>query len=140
MTTAERIVIVTGSRAWPNYAVVWRALADHSPTLVVHGACPLGADAMAERWCKRMEVDYRGMPARWQTGSGVNKRAGHQRNRRMLETYPGVLVFAFPHGPSPGTRNCMSVAVDLGHPLWVFDMDGEIIHRSGPRPDLSRGV
>jgi hypothetical protein len=80
---------------------------------------------MAERWCKRMGVDYHGMPANWEPDGRLDRAAGHKRNRRMLEHYPGELVLAFPYGPSPGTRGCIRAALDLGHPLVVFDANGE---------------
>lgn len=120
------VVIVTGSRAWPTdaYSVVWRALAAERPELVVHGACPLGPDEMAERWCKRMQVDYRGMPAHWERDGVKDRGAGFKRNVRMLERYPGELVLGFPFGDARGTRHCIANALRLGHPVKVFDVTG----------------
>lgn len=48
-------VLVTGSRDWTDEKLIRHALAairDEYPTaiVVVHGACPSGADAMAARW------------------------------------------------------------------------------------------
>ena len=118
----ERIVIVTGSRIWPSHTIVWQVLDAHAPTLVVHGAA-IGVDGMAESWAKGREVDYHGMPARW-TGqtrdrSRLDRGAGHARNRRMLLLYPGALVLAFPWGKASGTRGCIRMARELGHPVTV---------------------
>jgi hypothetical protein len=123
----ERVVIVTGSRIWPSLVIVWQVLDEHAPTLVVHGAA-IGVDGMAESWAKGREVDYLGMPARW-TGqtrdrSRLDRGAGHARNRRMLELYPGALVLAFPWGKAAGTRGCIRTARELGHPVKVFGLDG----------------
>lgn len=130
-----RVVIVTGSRKWAWRKVIERQLGRLAPTLIVHGACPTGADAIAEQWAKDNAVPYHGIPAVWQPGGTFDKAAGMKRNRRMLEQYPGQLLLAFPHPtlPSPGTNNCMGVAEDLGHPVWVFDREGELIHRTAPR-------
>lgn len=126
----ERVVIVTGSRIWPSHIIVWQVLDQHAPTLVVHGAC-IGVDGMAESWCKGREVDYHGMPARW-TGQSrdrtrLDRGAGHARNRRMLEAYPGALVLAFPFGKAAGTRGCIRTARELGHPVKVFGLDGRLL-------------
>lgn len=49
-------VIVTGSRDWSDRRAVWGALrgawqeAAFGPLIVVHGACPSGADAEAAAW------------------------------------------------------------------------------------------
>lgn len=121
------VVIVTGSRAWPDQSVVWRVLGNFAPRLVVYGVCPNGVDTMAECWCKRMETDFHGFPAHWTRNGALDKAAGHKRNRRMLEAYPGEQVLAFPHGPSPGTRGMMKLAHQLGHTLYVFNLQGETV-------------
>ena len=105
-----KIVIVTGSRKWHEVQHIWRALAAEKPDLVVHGGYR-GADEIAERWCDRNAVDSHVFRAKW---SEQRDAAGPRRNRRMLEAYPGALVLAFPLD-GPGTRDCISQAVELGH-------------------------
>lgn len=132
---SERVVIVTGSREWPFWTVIHRVLDHVAPTLVVHGAC-WGADTMAAAWAIVHEVAAEPWPATWRRPDGsLDRGAGHARNRRMLEAHPGALVLAFPHPtlPSPGTRGCMKLAEELGHPLRVYDIEGELIHRTGPK-------
>lgn len=120
------IVIVTGSRIWPTFLTIWQVLDAYAPTLVVHGGAD-GADGMAESWCKGRQVDSHAVRAKWGQRPDIDYGAGHARNRRMLELYPGALVVAFPHGKAAGTRGCMAQAERLGHPLKVFDVDGRLI-------------
>jgi hypothetical protein len=51
-------VLVTGSRSWDDYDHVRFALAtavfQRMPAVVVHGACPQGADAIAAWWVRQM--------------------------------------------------------------------------------------
>lgn len=122
--------IITGSRAWRAWNVIYAVLDRVQPELVVHGACE-GADLMAESWAKARDVDYRGMPARWRPGGVLDKGAGFARNLRMLETYPGQPVLAFPAGKASGTRSCMALATRLGHRVWVYDEEGRLIQRLG---------
>lgn len=129
---SELVVIVTGSRIWNARKVLWGALDFHKPTLVVHGAAH-GADLMAEAWAKQASVDYLGMPAKWRKralnseGTVFDASGGFRRNDRMLKTFRGATVLAFPEGEARGTRDCMARAQRLGHPLWVYDSTGEIV-------------
>ncbi len=124
------VVIVTGSRIFLARGVIFDALNFHAPSLVVTGACTTGADSIAESWAKRHQVDYVGMPARWDTPEGYDKAAGHKRNQRMLEAYRGALVLAFPEGGARGTNDCIARARRLGHALIVYNSAGLILHRS----------
>ncbi len=80
---------------------------------------------MAEMWAKREEVDYVGMPARWQGPNGYDKGAGYKRNVRMLEAYPSALVLAFPAGEARGTNHCIAAAEKRGMRVLVYDAQGE---------------
>lgn len=131
MPAKEKVIIVTGSRIWPARAVVFGALRFHLPDLVVHGACD-GPDLMSEEWAKINHVDYHGMPAKWRLNTRSDKSAGFKRNQRMLETYPGELLLAFPLGEAKGTRDCIARAEKLGHPIWIYGLDGEVIRRVEP--------
>jgi hypothetical protein len=111
-----RVVIVTGSRNWPSPELVWGALDIANPDLVVHGACPTGADAFAKAWARKRRVRQEPFYAHWrEEGSS----AGPRRNQRMLEAYPDALVLAFPHG-GPGTADCMRRARKLGMHVEIF--------------------
>jgi hypothetical protein len=106
-----KVVIVTGSRHWSEVQHIWRALDAERPDLVVHGGCETGADDIAERWCRRRQIDSHAMRAKW---TAQRNAAGPRRNRRMLEAYPGAAVLAFPLD-GPGTRDCIRQATELGH-------------------------
>lgn len=118
-------VIVTGSRDFTSYYAVSKALAFHLPDLVIHGGAN-GADSMAETWARNAERDSHIFRPRWRTAAGYIKSAGHTRNGRMLDAYPGVLVLAFPHGEAKGTRNCIEQALTKGHEVWVYGGEGEL--------------
>lgn len=126
-----KVVIVTGSRIFHPMSAVWRVLAKHSPDLVVTGACPHGADAFAEAWAKKYQVDYVGIPARWDTPKGYDKGAGYKRNCRMLRLYPDALVLGFPQGEARGTTHCLAEAEGLGMRTEVYDQRGELVTASG---------
>ncbi|MDR3084437.1 MAG: DUF2493 domain-containing protein, partial [Streptomyces sp.] len=60
-------VLVTGSRDWDDKHAVWHTLAStilanapaDAPVVVVHGACPGGADFHAAAWAQRARADGR---------------------------------------------------------------------------------
>lgn len=62
--------------------------------LVIHGDAP-GADFHALRWADDMEIEWWGFPAAWET---FGKKAGHLRNKQMLDEGKPNLVVAFPGG------------------------------------------
>lgn len=129
--TAYR-VLVTGSRAWADLdRVVWelnravdRAMAaGHDRMVVVHGACPRGADAMASAWvgeCQqydRIAVDEERHPADWKR---YGRRAGILRNHAMINS--GVdECLAFIRDSSPGATHCAGAAERADVPVrrWV---------------------
>lgn len=113
-----KIVIITGSRDLLNKQVVWDALDEELPDLVVHGGCR-GADHWAHLWCVKNETDERIFRARWFDG----KRAGPLRNQRMCEAYTGTgaLLIGFPQGDSRGTRDCIRRAKALGISTRVLE-------------------
>lgn len=126
-------VIVTGSRVWPSRQVICNVLAELKPELVIHGNAR-GADQFADEWARANERDFHGFSARWGAGKGLlrgyNPAAGHIRNGRMLDAYPGTLVLAFPYGIAKGTRDCIRQALELGHIVRVYDLKGRWEHAS----------
>lgn len=114
--------IVTGSRDWTARAVLERVLTDACPGLIIQGGAR-GADMMALEWARANRVDYVTFSARW---SELGKRAGIERNIRMLDAYPEATVIAFPLG-GPGTRHCMAEAKKRGMPLRVYDTEGRLV-------------
>ena len=129
-----RRVLVTGSRSWKNKSAVCDALdaqwlLANGQMIVVHGACPTGADAHAMQWCRSMEravaldngdsqcdcaahwviVEER-HPADW---AAHGKAAGPIRNQQMVEAGADICL-AFPLPGSKGTKDCMERARKAG--------------------------
>jgi hypothetical protein len=114
-------VIVTGSRKWPDLLKVTKELThlylQHGPFVLVHGACPTGADYAAHHWYEMAgqelgchEVRY---PADWDQ---FGTRAGPIRNKQMIEA-GADLVLAFPLPEGSGTQHTMDLARAAGIPV-----------------------
>lgn len=117
-------IIVTGSRDWPEPAVVYEAIMDELPRMpwavrepvtVVHGGCPTGADAAAAAWVRSADwgVDEEVFAADW---AAHGRAAGPKRNQRMIDA-GGDLVLAFPLPGGRGTQDCMRRAEAAGIPV-----------------------
>ncbi len=111
-------VLVTGSRTWTHPAPIKAALAALKNThggrlVVVHGACPRGADNIADRWCHNENVTAERHPADWSTG----RAAGHKRNAAMVDTQPDICL-AFIENESPGATGCAALAEKAGIPTF----------------------
>lgn len=122
-------IILTGSRSWNDAATIRLALeavadaaieANVPMVTVVHGACPNGADELADQWVRW----YRGgtlvlaerHPALW---TKYGKRAGIVRNEIMVSR-GADLCLAFIRDDSPGATHCAELASDAGIPLRVW--------------------
>jgi Bifunctional DNA primase/polymerase, N-terminal/YspA, cpYpsA-related SLOG family len=108
-------VLVTGSRTWTDPAPITTALdqlyAEHGEALVVvHGACPRGADAIADRWCHVAGVAVEEYPADWTLHGPAG---GMRRNTMMVATRP-QLCLAFIRDHSPGASHCTRLAQAAG--------------------------
>lgn len=93
-------VLVTGSRTWNDEGIVYNAL-DHclvdsilerKTLVVIHGACPTGADSMADAWALENglvpDQTLERHPADWRTGRG----AGVLRNAKMVNSGADTLL------------------------------------------------
>jgi hypothetical protein len=122
---ADLRVLVTGSRDWEDERAVRQALidvwiaCDPNRLTIVHGACPTGADAIAEAWGTAMAerapttVTVERHPADWQQ---YGRRAGHLRNAEMVKAGAN-LCLAFIRNNSPGATGCLKLAVKAGIPV-----------------------
>lgn len=111
-------LLVTGSRTWPDHEKIEtelaKALADHPDDLVVvHGACPRGADDIANRWALATHVAVEAYPAAWNLDG---RQAGYLRNARMVASRPAE-VLAFIHDNSRGATHCADLAEREGLPV-----------------------
>lgn len=123
---AVRRVLVTGSRTWTDTSVIREALADvwHPETVLVVGACPRGADLLAEKcwthWGGTVEpwpADWRGPCGsscppghrRVRGGTSICPRAGYVRNFAMILAGADVCL-AFIRARSRGASHCAAWA------------------------------
>jgi hypothetical protein len=114
-------VLLTGSRTWDNIAVIEHALAvilarHLEGVLLVLGACPRGADAIATAYATRTP-GYRtkAHPADWHRHG---RAAGHLRNVEMVGLGADGCV-AFLRRVSPGTAATVQLARAAGIPVWL---------------------
>ena len=78
-------ILVTGSRAWSDEATIRRYLqAFHTwvPARLVSGACPTGADAIAESIAAELGWEIELHPAQW---AEHGRAAGFVRNAEMVD-------------------------------------------------------
>ena len=119
-------ILVTGSREWSNRDVVEEALSPYSieaSAVLVSGACPSGADSMAEEVWKGWGLPVERHPADWRRHG---KAAGFIRNQEMVDLGADVCL-AFRRNYSRGTTHCANAATMAGIPtLWFTeDEDGD---------------
>lgn len=137
MTEHHRRVLITGSRTWTDTTVIREALAAvWGPGVVlVSGACPRGADQLAEacwtQWGGQVEqwpADWHGpcpttCPAghrRVQTGGWpICPAAGITRNQAMVAAGADLCV-AFIRAHSTGATHCARAALRAGIPTAIF--------------------
>jgi hypothetical protein len=103
-------VLITGSRTWVAEELL-RSTLDGirwaKPEMVlVHGACPRGADALADKWATDHDVEVERHPADWETHG---RAAGFRRNIEMVNLYADVCV-AFIRDASKGASHCARAA------------------------------
>lgn len=132
-------VLITGSRDWPKPADVFAALneaqrqAEGRLLVVVHGACPTGADAQARHWARAHQGQGEAViedPHRAQD-FGPWPEAGPRRNAHMVSLGADA-CFAFigpctkprcrrpdPHA-SHGASHCAHLAEQAGIPVRRF--------------------
>jgi hypothetical protein len=113
-------VLVCGGRHYQDRLAVFRELDrltepdDEHPLgkvqlMIIHGACPTGADRWADEWAVVNWAKLEEYPADW---GAHGKAAGPIRNQRMLDEGKPDLVLAFPGGR--GTRDMITRALRAG--------------------------
>jgi hypothetical protein len=103
-TTGLRILI-TGGRDFCNTALIYDILdklhAEVRVEVLIHGACPTGADSIAKAWAKARSVTDKPYPAPW---NQYGPAAGPMRNTFMVTDSKPDLAVVFPGGN--GTLDC----------------------------------
>jgi hypothetical protein len=118
-------ILVTGSRAWDDILRMTNELRDEVMgarmcglrPVIVHGACPRGADMIAARWARGYGVDQEPHPADW---NRHGKAAGFRRNAEMASLGADVCL-AFIRDDSPGATHCARLAAKAGIPVRRMD-------------------
>ncbi len=124
----RRRIMITGSQTWPEDRLIAWALGQHwgaGDRVLVSGACPRGADAIAERIWESWGGEVERHPARWDLHG---KPAGYHRNAEMAASGPDVCL-AFHHNRSPGAAHAIGRARQYGVPVLVYALPQE-----GPYP------
>lgn len=97
-------VIVTGGRDYNDIETLTTVLSGvQDNAILVHGACPTGADQLASTLWLALGRDCEPHPADWSLG----KRAGPKRNREMAQAGADYCI-AFPG--DKGTKNMIKEA------------------------------
>lgn len=124
-------VLVTGSRDWEGIQKEFQIQMILDTLLafctmigtkltIIHGACPSGADAAADRWARRRDsegVSVQVYPADWET---YGKAAGPRRNEVMVRGSRADLCLAFLRGGSTGTLHTVGLAREAGIPTYII--------------------
>lgn len=108
-------ILVTGSRDWTDSpalmgAIMYELLYVNEPVTIVHGACPTGADFMADEFASLAQTLVERHPADWNT---LGKRAGFVRNAEMVALGADVCL-AFIKDESKGATHTADLAEKAG--------------------------
>jgi hypothetical protein len=114
-------LLVTGSRTWDDVPAIEQALAvilarHPEGVLLVHGACPRGADAIAAAYTNRTPgYQIEAHPADWHRHG---RAAGYRRNAEMIALGADGCA-AFIRGGSPGSTSAVRLASAAAIPIWL---------------------
>jgi len=126
----EYKVLVCGSRDWLDYRILNETLdkvlekcqKKDQTLIIVHGACPRGADSMADEWATANKIQVRRYPAEWKK---FGLYAGPKRNKEMFELEKPEEVIAFtcsraedPSEEKTGTGHMLRVATE-DPDVWI---------------------
>lgn len=113
-------ILVTGSRTWWDYAELTLHLNDvvqenggPGNVVIVHGACPRGADEMADQYANACAIKVERHPADWERHG---RRAGFIRNAEMVELGADICL-AFIRDGSRGATHTADLAEKAGIPV-----------------------
>jgi hypothetical protein len=128
-------VLVCGSRNWEDPVLLFEEcsrLVDDYRREVLHESYASvsviagdsgRADIWAEAWAKLNGHTFERAPAKWRENGVYNPAAGRERNLRMLDSEPD-LVIAFWDGTSRGTAHTIREAEKRGIPVEIVSPGG----------------
>lgn len=106
-------ILITGSRDWDDRDLLEETFIQHalpSNAVLVSGACPTGADRMAESFADSEGWEIERYPADWRK---YGKRAGFVRNAEMVNTGADICL-AFIKNNSRGATMTATLAQKAG--------------------------
>jgi hypothetical protein len=111
-------ILVTGSRDWEDarsielemFRALYEAKTPFDHAVLLHGACPTGADALADEYARATGMHVLRFPADWDR---YGKRAGFLRNAEMVELQPDICL-AFIRNGSRGASMTAQLAEKAG--------------------------
>jgi hypothetical protein len=128
-------ILITGSRDWTDRMAIMREIVrlqeEFAPIqpgqydyhcegwVFVHGACPTGADAMADEFVVESWLNVERHPADWKTHG---KGAGFKRNAEMVRLGADVCL-AFIKNGSKGATHTADLAEKAGIPVRRFTQE-----------------
>jgi hypothetical protein len=115
-------VLICGSRSWSDIHVITAAIKNLPlGSTIIHGACPTGADAIADVVGMMLGYDIERYPANWKQRG---RSAGPKRNQQMLDEGKPDYVIAFRSaGESHGTDDMMKRAEKAGLTVNVVEAE-----------------
>ena len=120
------IILITGSRDWCPYLLIWILLCLYRPRAIVHGNCK-GVDRTADEVAGHIGMSSTPVDAEWDK---YGDKAGPIRNKLMIDyisqlAHEGkqILVLAFHQNieSSKGTKGCIKLAESRGLNTILID-------------------